>query len=295
MLSWRTLFRCLPIMGWRWRLALPLAVSVVHTYFLIIDLALLGNLLCAQVWVWCSWRDGNVRATLWDSFSSSFQECVVQRWTALSCGMRIWHHPFVITCCQWWKKRIHHFLFLIMWPLLKCVKDWQFLFWIMSPLLWNGCKTEFFWSGLCHLSWEMGKRLPIFVPDCATSLAKWVKDCQFLFLLMPPLLWKRVKDCQALFLAMGSHLWEGWGIAIIPSQSCKKCSGTLGLTADATWKRDVGADIQLFTSLTLMWRRSASSSWLHVKQPSLDSLLNFCTDAGTSHFEQCATQLTTLG
>lgn len=61
----------------------------------------------------------------------------------------------------------------------------------------------------------MGKRLSIFVPDYATSLVK------------------RVKDCQALFLAMCSHLWEGWGITIIPSQSClgtcKKCSGTLGL------------------------------------------------------------------
>ena len=77
MLSWRTLFRCLPIMGWRRRFALPLALPVVRTHFPITHLALLSNLLCAQVWVRCSWRDGNVTATLWDSLSSSFQACVV--------------------------------------------------------------------------------------------------------------------------------------------------------------------------------------------------------------------------
>ena len=77
MLSWRTLFRCLPIMGWRQRFALPLALPVVRTHFPITHLALLSNLLCAQVWVRCSWRDGNVTATLWDSLSSSFQACVV--------------------------------------------------------------------------------------------------------------------------------------------------------------------------------------------------------------------------
>ena len=192
MLSWRTLFRCLPIMGWRWCLALPLAVSVVHTHFCITHLALLSNLLCAQVWVRCSRRDGNVRATLWDRFSCSFQACVLQR-----CSKdrpQLWNENLASSLCDYMlsvvKKenpqlfvpdhvtsfemyeRLPIFVLDYVTSLVKWVQDRQFLF------------------ELCHLSWEMGKRLPIFVPDCATSLAKWVKDCQCLFLVMPPLLWK---------------------------------------------------------------------------------------------------------